>query len=120
MSDLACECITGAVKVRERDDIFRRFQSEGKPNVLFADPGTMSHGLDLFLLVSWHGTDLRIELRSTCRQTEGLIAQDKKFIQQLYDLASTPVEREIYRRLSTKQNMQGLILDLAKGGTNDF
>jgi SNF2 family DNA or RNA helicase len=116
----ACECITGAVKVRERDDIFRRFQSEGKPNVLFADPGTMSHGLDLFFasVVAWYGPTDRAEVYLQANRRVDRPGQ--KVHTTIVRLASTPVEREIYRRLSTKQNMQGLILDLAKGGTNDF
>jgi SNF2 family DNA or RNA helicase len=113
----SCECITGEVKPRDRDDIFRCFQREGDaPNILYADPGTMSHGLDLFAasVVVWYGPTDRTEIYLQANRR--IDRPGQRTHTTIVRLASTPVEREIYRRLSANQNMQGLILGLAKEG----
>ncbi len=113
----SCECITGEVKPRDRNGIFRRFQSESSPpNILYADPGTMSHGLDLFAasVVVWYGPTDRTEVYLQANRR--IDRPGQRTHTTIVRLASTPVEREIYRRLSANQNMQGLILGLAKEG----
>ena len=115
----SCEFITGVdfPDPKDRDDIFRRFQSEGSaPNILYADPGTMSHGLDLFAasVVVWYGPTDRTEIYLQANRR--IDRPGQQLHTTIVRLASTPVEREIYRRLSANQNMQGLILGLAKEG----
>ncbi len=113
----SCEYVTGEVKPRDRDDIFRRFQTDGAaPNILYADPGTMSHGLDLFAasVVVWYGPTDRTEIYLQANRR--IDRPGQRTHTTIVRLASTPVEREIYRRLSANQNMQGLILGLAKEG----
>jgi SNF2 family DNA or RNA helicase len=110
----ACEYITGEVKSKDRDDIFRRFQADGEPNILYADPGTMSHGLDLFAasVIVWYGPTDRTEIYLQANRR--IDRPGQKVHTTIVRLASTPVEREIYRRLSANQNMQGLVLKLAQ------
>ncbi|MBM6707086.1 hypothetical protein H6A68_08590, partial [Bifidobacterium pullorum subsp. saeculare] len=38
--------INGEVPVKARDEIFGMFQNDKDPQLLIADPATMSHGLD--------------------------------------------------------------------------
>ena len=62
--EYSCAVINGEVKVRDRDAIVQQFQTAENPQVLIADPATMSHGLDLFAasVVVWYGATDRTEL----------------------------------------------------------
>ena len=108
--------INGNVKPKVRDEVFRMFQQEETPHVLIADPGTMSHGLDLFAasVVVWYGPTDRTGLYLQANRRIDRPGQN--VCTTIVQLASTPVEREIYRRISGNQSVQGAILDLVKGG----
>lgn len=108
-----CGIIEGAVKTKERDQVIRDFQ-EGDIQILFANPATMSHGLDLSVskLLVWYTLPDKTEqylqanerIRGPKQTQPTLVAQ----------LAATPVEREIYRRLEANESLQGVMLSLVK------
>jgi hypothetical protein len=108
-----CGLINGQVKLKQRNEIIRDFQ-EGELDILFADPGTMSHGLDLSVskLLVWFCLPDKTEqylqanerIRGPKQTQPTLVAQ----------LAATPTEREIYRRLEANESLQGVMLSLVR------
>jgi hypothetical protein len=97
-----------------RDEIFKRFQTEKDPQIIIADPGTMAHGLDLFAasVVVWYGATDRAELYF--QGNKRIDRPGQQVPTTIVQLAATPVEREIYRRITSYQSMQGLMLDMVK------
>ena len=109
-----CAVITGAVSPKERAVIFRDFQESENPRVLIADPGTMSHGLTLTkaTCIIWYAPTDRTELYLQANKRIDRPGQTKTNI--VVQLAATKIEREIFRRLERNENLQGLVLELAK------
>jgi SNF2 family DNA or RNA helicase len=106
--------INGEVPVKARDEIFQQFQSSADPQLLIADPATMSHGLDLYAasVVVWYGATDRTELYL---QANRRIDRPGQVVPTtIVQLAASPVEREIFRRAATNTSMQGAILDLVR------
>jgi SNF2 family DNA or RNA helicase len=116
LDDYSRAMINGEVPPRVRDEIFRRFQKEKDPQILIADPGTMSHGLDLFAasVVCWYGATDKTELYLQANRRIDRPGQSVPTT--IVQLAATPVEREIFRRAANNTSMQGLILDLVRNG----
>jgi SNF2 family DNA or RNA helicase len=108
--------INGEVPPKARDEIFRRFQTDKDPQILIADPATMSHGLDLFAasVVCWYGATDRTELYLQANRRIDRPGQTVPTT--IVQLAATPVEREIFRRAATNTSMQGAILDMVRNG----
>jgi len=106
--------INGEVAPKVRDEIFRRFQTEPDPQILIADPGTMSHGLDLFAasVVCWYGATDKTELYLQANRRIDRPGQQVPTT--IVQLAATATEREIFRRAATNTSMQGAILDLVR------
>lgn len=106
--------INGEVSRKVRDEIFSRFQNSPDPQILIADPTTMSHGLDLFAasVVCWYGATDRTELYLQANRRIDRPGQTVPTT--IVQLAATPVEREIFRRAASNTSMQGLILDLVR------
>jgi len=117
--DYTCAVITGAVSARERALIFRDFQEAENPRVIIADPGTMSHGLTLVAATAiiWFAPTDRTELYLQANKRIDRPGQTKTSI--VVQLAATKIEREIFRRLEANESMQGLVLKLAKEGSNN-
>ena len=106
--------INGEVPVKVRDEIFQKFQSGTDPQLLIADPATMSHGLDLFAasVVVWYGATDRTELYLQANRRIDRPGQSVPTT--IVQLAATPVEREIFRRCATNTSMQDLILGMVE------
>lgn len=106
--------INGEVPTKVRDEIFRRFQQDTDPQILIADPATMSHGLDLFAasVVVWYGATDRTELYL---QANRRIDRPGQIVPTtVVQLAATSVEREIFKRCASNTSMQGAILQLVR------
>lgn len=110
-----CAIINGEVKPKERDKIIRDFQ-EGDLQVMIADPGTMSHGLDLSVskLIVWYTLPDKTE--QYLQANERIRGPRQTQPTQVAQLAATPTEREIYRRLESNESLQGVMLALVKEG----
>ena len=109
--------INGEVDPKIRDEIFQRFQNEPDPQILIADPSSMSHGLDLFAasVVVWYGATDRTELYL---QANRRIDRPGQVVPTtIVQLAATPVEREIFKRAASNTSMQGAILEMVRGTT---
>jgi SNF2 family DNA or RNA helicase len=106
--------INGEVPVKARDEIFQRFQNSADPQILIADPATMSHGLDLYAasVVVWYGATDRTELYLQANRR--IDRPGQQVATTIVQLAATTVEREIFRRCATNTSMQGAILELVE------
>lgn len=109
------ERITGNVSAGRRNEIFRDFQQAENPRIIVADPRTMAHGLTLTAAATtiWYGPTDQPEIYQQANKRMDRPGQTNKML--IVRLAATPVEREIYRRLDSREGMQGAILKLIKG-----
>lgn len=109
------EVINGEVSAKQRNSIFANFMDAERPRVLVADPGTMSHGLTLTAAstIIWYAPTDRTETYLQANKRIDRPGQTKATT--IVQLAATPVEREVYRRLENNETLQGLVLALAKG-----
>ena len=108
--------ITGGISQKNRTEIFRAFQADPGPKIIIADPRAMAHGLTLTAAntIVWFGPidSLEVYLQANAR----INRPGQKNSMLIVHLASTPVEREIYRRLSEKESLQGAILKIVENG----
>lgn len=111
--------VHGETSKHERDQIFSGFQTADDPHVLVANPATMSHGLTLTrgTTIVWfapiYSNDIYEQACARVRRP----GQTKTTV--IVHLAGSEIERRIYQRLSSKQKMQGILLDLMKEGIED-
>jgi SNF2 family DNA or RNA helicase len=113
--DYSVEVINGEVPAKQRNEVFSKFMGEKQPRVIVADPGTMSHGLTLTAAstIIWYAPTDRTETYLQANKRIDRPGQTKATT--IVQLAATPVEREVYRRLGANETLQGLVLALAKG-----
>jgi SNF2 family DNA or RNA helicase len=114
LKDYKIAYVTGDTSFTARNEIFRQFQSEGGPRVLVAHPMCMSHGLTLTkaATVVWFAP---MDNNEIYEQANARITRSgQQHNTTIIHLASSAVEREVYRRNETKQKMQGLLLDILK------
>lgn len=106
--------IHGGTPKNKRDEIFHGFQKGTTPQVIVANPATMSHGLTLTAATTivWyapvHSNDTYEQACARVRRP----GQTRATV--IAHIAASEVERRIYTRLKTKQKMQGLLLDMMK------
>lgn len=110
------EKVTGEVSAKRRNSIFKSFQDDPNPRIIVADPGCMAHGLTLTAADTtvWFGPTDKPEIYQQANKRMDRPGQHNAML--IVRLAATPVEREIYRRLDSREKMQGIILDLVKEG----
>jgi SNF2 family DNA or RNA helicase len=111
-----CEIVNGNTSQKDRSRIFQNFQERADPRILIADPGTASHGLDLFAAqtVVWFGPTDKTELYLQANRRAHRPGQ--RFPVTVVQLVSNKLEAEIYRRLETNTTLQGALLDLVRKG----
>ena len=112
----SCEVVNGDVSQKERSRIFQRFQERPEPRIIVADPGTMAHGLDLWMAqtVIWIGPTDKAELYMQANKRAHRPGQ--KYPVTVVQLVSNKLEQEIYRRLENNESMQGALLDAVRRG----
>lgn len=112
--DYSCALVNGSVSEKNRGEIFRAFQQSENPRIIIAHPETMSHGLTLTAATTtvWYmPTDKTVTyLQANKRFDRPGQTKPTTIVQ----IAATPLEREIYRRVEANESMQGLILKLAE------
>jgi len=114
--DYTVAVVNGKVAHKDRSEIFRAFQQDASPRVIVADPGTMAHGLTLTAAstIIWYAPTDKTELYLQANKRIDRPGQVHNT--SIVQLAATPIEREIYRRLEANENLQGLILQMAREG----
>ena len=107
------EIVNGNVSQKERTKIFGAFQ-EGELRGIVADPGTMAHGLDLWMArtVIWYGTTDKAELYAQANRRAHRPGQ--KYPVNVVQLVSNPLEIEIFNRLENNLSLQGSLLTMIK------
>lgn len=112
----SCAVVNGDVPQKERSQIFQDFQENENPRVIIADPGTMAHGLDLWMaraVVFYGPTDkTEVYLQAVKRAHR----PGQKWPVTVVQLVSNPLEREIYSRLANNESLQGALLDMVRKG----
>lgn len=115
--DYTCALVHGGVSKGQRDTIFAEFQKMHDPRVLLADAGTMAHGLTLTeaATIIWYGPEFSNDV---FEQANGRITRTgQKNNSHIIMIASTEIERAVYRRLRDRQRVQGILLDMVQRGT---
>lgn len=115
LSDWSREIVNGSVSLKDRGDIFTRFLKEEHPRILLCDPATMSHGINELVaaqVIVWYAPVDRTELYLQANKRIDRPGQGKPTT--IIQLASTPIEREIYRRLAANEGLQGAMLNMVK------
>lgn len=110
--EFTCEIINGAVSDSKRADVFRAFQQDDDPRVILADPRTMAHGLSLVSATSviWYAPTDSVE--NYLQANKRIHRPGQLHATSIVQISSSPVEREIYRRLANGEALQGSILRL--------
>ena len=113
MKSRKVEIVNGDVSQKERTKIFAGFQ-EGDLQGIIADPGTMAHGLDLYMArtVIWYGTTDKAELYAQANRRAHRPGQ--KYPVNVVQIVSNPLEIEIFRRLENNLSLQGALLTMIK------
>ena len=112
--DWSVEIIHGGTSKNERDHIFSSFQKLPDPRVLVANAATMSHGLTLTAATTivWYAPVHSNEVYEQACARVRRPGQTRTTV--IVHVAGSDIERRVYQRLSEKQSMQGLLLDLMK------
>ncbi len=107
--------INGSVSLGARSKIFKAFQETDTPQVIYADPGTMSHGLTLTraTIVVWYGPTDKAEVYK--QAVLRIDRRGQKFQTYSVQFMSTQVEKEVYKRLERNENMEGVLLKMLEG-----
>lgn len=108
--------VHGETSKSQRDQIFTDFQQNPDPRVIVANSGTLSHGLTLTAAstVIWYAP---IHSNEIYQQANARVTRPgQKLNTLIVNIEATALERKIYDRLQGKEKMQGLLLDLLKGG----
>jgi SNF2 family DNA or RNA helicase len=118
-TDWECAAIHGGTPKTERDQIFGDFQKTDRIRVIVANPSTMSHGLTLTAATTiiWfapiHSNDVYEQACARVRRP----GQTRTTV--IAHIAGSDIERRIYKRLQTKQKLQGSLLEIMKGIESD-
>jgi SNF2 family DNA or RNA helicase len=113
---LPCEIVNGHTPHKKRTQIFHAFQNEDAPKVLFADPGTMAHGIELFQArcVVWYTPTDKNEHYTQGNKRVHRPGQTHPVT--IVQIASNKLEKEIFKRLETQTSLQGALLDMVRKG----
>lgn len=114
--DYSVAVVHGATSKAQRDEIFTQFQQAPNPRVLLANPGTLSHGLTLTAAntIVWFAP---IHSNEIYQQACARVTRPGQTLNTLIvNIEATPMERHIYQRLEGRERMQGVLLDLIRGG----
>ena len=106
--------IHGGTSKNDRDRIFADFQKQPNPRILVANAATMSHGLTLTAATTivWYAPVHSNEIYEQACARVRRPGQTRTTV--ICHIAGSDIERRVYKRLSEKQSMQGLLLDMMK------
>lgn len=107
--------INGSTPKKDRDKIFTMFQQSDTPRVLIAHPQTMAHGLTLTAAntIVWYSPTMSLEIYLQANARISRPSQTHK--QLIVHMIGAPVEKRVYKRLSSKGKMQGTLLGMLSG-----
>lgn len=106
--------VHGDTSKHQRDEIFAAFQRGDQPNVIVANPGTLSHGLTLTAASTtiWYAP---IHSNETYQQANGrTVRPGQQRTTLIVNIEATATERAVYTALQNRQNMQSVLLECVK------
>ena len=106
--------VDGSTSKAARDEIFYNFQHSKDPQVLVANPLTMSHGLTLIAATTivWYGPSYSNEVyQQACARIR---RPGQTHTTVIVHFVSSAFEEHVYRQLSQRQSTQGLLLQMVK------
>lgn len=117
--DFTVEVVHGSVSKTERDRIFGSFQKHENPRVLVANAAAMSHGITLTAANTtiWYAPINSLEVYEQANARTVRPGQKRNTL--IVNVEATDLERKMYARLQHKGKMQGLLLDLLKGKSDE-
>ena len=107
--------VNGEVGKNERDEIFRRFQTDDKLRVLIAHPKVAAHGLTLTAAntIIWYAPTFSVLQYSQANARIDRTGQ--KLAMSIYNIWCHPVELAIYNLLQAKESLQSRVMELYGG-----
>ncbi len=112
--EAAVAVVHGETTKNQRDEIFSQFQRAAYPNVIVANPGTLSHGLTLTEASTtiWYAP---VHSNETYQQANGrTVRPGQRRTTVIVNVEATSTERLVYTGLQNRQNMQSVLLDCIK------
>ena len=108
------EVVDGSTSKAARDRIFYDFQNSDAPQVIVANPTTMSHGVTLTAATTivWYTPVWSNEVYQQANARIFRTGQTRSTV--VVQLVSSHLEESVYKRLDEKQSTQGALLDLVK------
>jgi SNF2 family DNA or RNA helicase len=106
--------INGQTPFAQRNEIIKAFQTQKHPHLLIADPGTMSHSLNLTKAstVIWF---VPTDKPETFEQANARIRRTgQTLMQRVVMLTSNKYESEVFARLKEKRGLQDVVLTLVE------
>jgi SNF2 family DNA or RNA helicase len=116
-NDYKVGLVCGEVPAARRTQIFNGFQEGDEFDIILAQPSTMAHGLTLTAAkaIVWYAPIYSNEIYT---QANGRVERiGKRHSTTVVHMLSTALEDKVYRKLQTKQNMQGILLDILEDKT---
>jgi SNF2 family DNA or RNA helicase len=110
----AVAIVHGDTSKHQRDLIFSDFQRAVNPNIIVANPGTLSHGLTLTEASTtiWYAP---VHSNEIYQQANGrTVRPGQRRTTVIVDNEATAVERAVYTALQNRQSMQTVLLDAVK------
>jgi SNF2 family DNA or RNA helicase len=110
----AVAIVHGDTSKHQRDLIFSDFQRAVNPNIIVANPGTLSHGLTLTEASTtiWYAP---VHSNEIYQQANGrTVRPGQRRTTVIVDIEATAVERAVYTALQNRQSMQTVLLDAVK------
>lgn len=107
--------VDGSVGMTARKDAFQAVQ-DSEVKILLANPAAMSHGITLTAanVIVWWGLPYGQEVYNQANGRIVRVSQTRKTY--ILHIVATEIEQRVLARLKDKQKMQGLLLDILKGG----
>ncbi len=108
------EVVDGNTSPKDRPRIFQAFQQEPNPRILIAHPGTMAHGVNLWMAqtVVWYGPCDVPEIYTQGNARAHRPGQQHPVT--IVQFVSNKLEKEIFSRLDTKRALEGALLDMVR------
>jgi|SRR5579863_2357487 len=108
--------LNGEVAPKQRDEAISAFKNDPEIGVAIADPQAVAHGINEFVAattVIWYGPTDKTEL--WLQGNKRAHRPGQAFPVTVVQLCATALEREIFKRLTKNETMQGAMLDWIRG-----
>lgn len=109
--------INGSVSQKDRADVIRAFAEPGGLRIVICDPQATAHGINEFVAADtaiWVSPTEKAELYD--QGNKRIRRPGQKYPTRAVQIVSTPLEKEIFRRLENNLSLQGSLLTMIQQG----